>query len=112
MEATIRAFIRHYNERNGGTILLTSHYMDDVAALCPRVIVIDRGRLSHDGGLDELVRRSSGDMTQPPFPVNDRRERSANFTAALEAATCPNDLVHGHPCVAERLKRQPEPTAW
>src|SRR5262249_3246636 len=31
--------------------------MDDVAALCPRVIVIDRGRLSYDGGLDDLVRR-------------------------------------------------------
>jgi ABC-2 type transport system ATP-binding protein len=33
--------------------------MDDVAALCPRVIVIDKGRLSYDGGLDDLVRRVS-----------------------------------------------------
>ncbi len=57
MQATIRAFIRRYNERSGATILLTSHYMDDVAALCPRVIVIDKGRLSYDGGLDALVRR-------------------------------------------------------
>jgi ABC-2 type transport system ATP-binding protein len=57
MQATIRTFIRHYNERNGATILLTSHYMDDVAALCPRVVVIDKGTLSYDGRLDELVRR-------------------------------------------------------
>ncbi len=57
MQAAIRAFIRRYNERSGATILLTSHYMDDVAALCPRVIVIDKGRLSYDGTLDELVRR-------------------------------------------------------
>ena len=57
MQAAIRAFIKRYNERSGATILLTSHYMDDVAALCPRVIVIDRGQLSYDGGLDALVHR-------------------------------------------------------
>jgi viologen exporter family transport system ATP-binding protein len=57
MQAVIRAFIRRYNELRGATILLTSHYMDDVAALCPRVIVIDKGKLSYDGGLDALVRR-------------------------------------------------------
>ncbi len=56
MQATIRAFIRQYNERYGATLILTSHYMDDVAALCPRVVVIDRGKLSYDGGLEELVR--------------------------------------------------------
>jgi len=57
MQAAIRGFIQSYNERSGATILLTSHYMDDVAALCPRVVVIDLGRLSYDGRLDELVRR-------------------------------------------------------
>ncbi|MGO8968615.1 MAG: ATP-binding cassette domain-containing protein [Myxococcaceae bacterium] len=57
MQATIRSFIRRYNEETGATLLLTSHYMDDVAALCPRVIVIDKGTLSYDGGLEALVRR-------------------------------------------------------
>jgi ABC-2 type transport system ATP-binding protein len=38
-------------------VLLTSHYMDDVTALCPRVIVIDHGRLTYDGDLQALVRR-------------------------------------------------------
>ena len=57
MQATMREFIRSYNERHGATVLLTSHYMADVAALCPRVIVIGQGRLLHDGALDALVRR-------------------------------------------------------
>jgi ABC-2 type transport system ATP-binding protein len=57
MQATIRDFIKRYNERHEATILLTSHDMDDVAALCPRVIVIDRGRLSYDGALETLVRQ-------------------------------------------------------
>ncbi|HYO53760.1 ATP-binding cassette domain-containing protein [Archangium sp.] len=57
MQATMRTFIKSYNERHGATLILTSHYMDDVAALCPRVIVIDKGQLSYDGGLDALVQR-------------------------------------------------------
>jgi len=56
MQATIRAFIRRYNEEHGATLILTSHYMDDVAALCPRVVVIDQGRISYDGALEDLVR--------------------------------------------------------
>jgi ABC-2 type transport system ATP-binding protein len=57
MQATVRGFVRAYNERFGATVLLTSHYMDDVAALCPRVLVIDRGKLIYDGALGDLVRR-------------------------------------------------------
>ena len=57
MQATVRGFVRAYNERFGATVLLTSHYMEDVAALCPRVMVIDKGRLIYDGGLSDLVRR-------------------------------------------------------
>ena len=57
MQTTMRRFIREYNERYGATVLLTSHYMDDVAALCPRVIVIDHGKLTYDGGLEQLTHR-------------------------------------------------------
>jgi ABC-2 type transport system ATP-binding protein len=57
MQAKMRSFIRDYNERFGAAVLLTSHYMDDVVALCPRIVVIDRGRLIYDGDLRELVRR-------------------------------------------------------
>jgi ABC-2 type transport system ATP-binding protein len=57
MQAAMRDFIRSYNQRHGATVILTSHYMDDVVALCPRVIVIDGGTLIHDGDLKALVRR-------------------------------------------------------
>jgi ABC-2 type transport system ATP-binding protein len=57
MQAALRAFIRRYNERHGATVLLTSHYMDDVAAICPRILVIDQGKLTYDGTLAALVRR-------------------------------------------------------
>jgi ABC-2 type transport system ATP-binding protein len=57
MQAQLRDFIRRHNQATGATILLTSHYMADVAALCPRVIVIDKGRLVYDGDLKALARR-------------------------------------------------------
>jgi ABC-2 type transport system ATP-binding protein len=56
MQLAIRDFIRTYNERYEATVLLTSHYMEDVVALCPRVIVIDHGRIIHDGDLRQLVK--------------------------------------------------------
>jgi ABC-2 type transport system ATP-binding protein len=55
MQAAVRDFVRQYNERFGATLILTSHYMEDVHQLCPRVIVIDKGKLVHDGPLEELV---------------------------------------------------------
>jgi ABC-2 type transport system ATP-binding protein len=56
-QARIRAFLREYNRRTGATILLTSHYMADVTALCERIIMIHQGRLKYDGGITELSRR-------------------------------------------------------
>ena len=57
MQARIRAFVAEYNRRSGATILLTSHYMDDVVALCRRVIVIHHGVLLYDGALADLAER-------------------------------------------------------
>ncbi len=57
MQLRMREFVRSYNQRFGATVLLTSHYMDDVAALCKRVVVIDKGRVVYDGALDALARR-------------------------------------------------------
>jgi ABC-2 type transport system ATP-binding protein len=56
MQRRIRAFIAEYNRRTGATVLLTSHYMADVEALCRRVIVIHHGKLLFDGELAVLVR--------------------------------------------------------
>jgi len=57
MQRRIRAFITEYNRRFGATILLTSHYMNDVEALCKRVVVIHHGRLVFDGDLSVLVQQ-------------------------------------------------------
>ena len=57
MQVAVRDFVRRYNEEHDATLILTSHYMDDVAALCPRVIVIDKGVLGYDGSLEALVRQ-------------------------------------------------------
>jgi ABC-2 type transport system ATP-binding protein len=53
----LRAFIAEYNRRWGATILLTSHYMADVVELCPRVLLIQEGKLLYDGPLPELSAR-------------------------------------------------------
>lgn len=57
MQARVREFVAEYNRRYEATVLLTSHYMADVTALCRRVIVINRGRLLYDGNLQSLVER-------------------------------------------------------
>jgi len=60
MQRRIRKFIADYNKQEGATVLLTSHYMADVQALCKRVIVIHHGELLFDGQLSELVQQFTG----------------------------------------------------
>jgi ABC-2 type transport system ATP-binding protein len=55
MQKRIREFVAEYNRRYGATVLLTSHYMADVEALCRRVIVIHHGRILFDGALSALA---------------------------------------------------------
>jgi ABC-2 type transport system ATP-binding protein len=63
MQRRIRKFIAEYNQRFGATVLLTSHYMADVEALCRRVIVIHNGRLLFDGELSSLVQKFTSHKT-------------------------------------------------
>ena len=56
-QVRIREFLREYNKRTGATILLTSHYMADVTALCERIIIIHQGQLKYDGGINDLSRK-------------------------------------------------------
>ncbi len=63
MQRRIRAFLAEYNRVHGTTVLLTSHYMADVEALCSRILMIDHGRILFDGELQELVLRFSPHKT-------------------------------------------------
>ncbi|MDJ0756886.1 MAG: ATP-binding cassette domain-containing protein [Ardenticatenaceae bacterium] len=59
MQRRIREFVKTYNERYQATVMLTSHYMADIEALCRRVIVIHNGQILFDGALADLVKRYS-----------------------------------------------------
>lgn len=63
MQKRIRTFIAEYNKRYGATVLLTSHYMADVEALCKRIIVIHHGKLLFDGNLSQLAEKFSAFKT-------------------------------------------------
>ncbi len=56
----IQQFLRQYQELRRTTILLTSHYMKDVAALCRRAVIIAQGEIKYDGSLSGIVDRFSG----------------------------------------------------
>ena len=56
-QTAVRQFLRQYNEEQQASILLTSHYMADITALCPRVVVIHEGAILYDGSLEGVVQR-------------------------------------------------------
>jgi ABC-2 type transport system ATP-binding protein len=79
MQSVVQTFINSYNERHGATVILTSHYMDDVVAITPRVLVINHGKLTYDGSLVDLVHR-----TRPEKSVSLRFDGPVSL-AKLEA---------------------------
>jgi ABC-2 type transport system ATP-binding protein len=102
MQATVRDFVRRYNEQNGATLILTSHYMDDVEQLCPRVVVIDRGKIVYDGALVELVARTRPDKRivlrfARPVDARDLAElgKVVRHDAGLGVLQVPKDAVNG-----------------
>ncbi len=56
-QASVRQFLQTYNRQYGATVLLTSHYMADITALCKRVLLIHQGSLIYDGSLDGILDR-------------------------------------------------------
>ena len=57
MQKKMRSFIKDYNQEHGATILLTSHYMEDVAVLAQRTLIINHGHLIYEGSIEALVDR-------------------------------------------------------
>ena len=89
MQRRIRAFIAEYNRRFGATVLLTSHYMADVEALCRRVIVIHHGRLLFDGDLSDLVQKFTAHKTI----VVQLEDCAADLHAYGEVVSCEDGRV-------------------
>lgn len=56
-QVAVREFLKEYNRRHQATILLTSHYMADITALCERVLLVHQGSLIYDGSLEDLLSR-------------------------------------------------------
>ena len=56
-QKNIRNFIKKYNKESKTSIILTSHYMEDIKELCERVIIINFGKIIYDGKLDDLIKK-------------------------------------------------------
>ena len=59
MQVNMREFIRTYNEQFGATLILTSHYMDDISSLADRLLLISQGEIVYDGTVESLVEKQS-----------------------------------------------------
>jgi len=123
MQLRLRRFLAEYNRRRGATMMLTSHYMADVTTLCPRVILIDKGKLLYDGELSGLAERmapfklikltvddsrelSAADVNNSLIPMGNRgtvlEHDERNFTLRVEksqAAAVISHLLHELPII-------------
>lgn len=81
----IQQFLKQYQQQRKVTILLTSHYMKDVAALCKRVVIIAHGQIMYDGSLVGIVDRfSSHKVLSLQFAVNQMPSDLSRFGEVLE----------------------------
>jgi ABC-2 type transport system ATP-binding protein len=129
-QGRIRTFLQEYNRRTGATILLTSHYMADVTALCERILIIHHGQLKYDGGITELSRRiapfkligvalrddSAGDLSRygTPLPnengdgkqlIQVQADEVAAITARLLSDLPVQDLTIEDPPIEDVIER-------
>jgi ABC-2 type transport system ATP-binding protein len=112
MQKRIRSFVATYNERFGATVLLTSHYMADVEALCKRVIVIHHGRLLFDGRLDALTDKFGAYKTIGAVLANGEtvsmqvpRDQTSSATARLLAENEVHDLTVEDPPIEDVIEQ-------
>ena len=125
-----RDFMRRFNRERGVTVILTTHDMDDVEALCDRVMVISGGRILSDGGLDELrakvanerrlsvtLENAGADVSDPNATVVEREGNrvllrfdpddvsAADLIARIAACHPVRDLFVEHPPIEETIAR-------
>lgn len=120
-KAKVREFLRTVNAERGTTVLLTTHDLTDIEQLCPRVMVIDHGRLVHDGGLDALHADGGSERTlivdlereMPPIEIPGARTERVEgprqwlaFPAAASAAPLVAAIAAAYP-LADLSVREP-----
>ncbi len=88
----IRDFIRKYNRKKKTTIILTSHYMDDIKELCKRVLIIDKGVLIYDGDLERLVDKHTPYKIIKIFPQKDKIKKK-DLTGLGEITVFSSSLI-------------------
>jgi ABC-2 type transport system ATP-binding protein len=103
-QVTIQQCLREYHARRGVTMLLTSHYMRDVEALCQRVLVITHGRLVYDGELSGLTERfGHAKLVRLEFAEGSAPEDLGRFGEVIRREGPSVDLKVDRPRVAEVL---------
>ncbi|MFO7171812.1 MAG: ATP-binding cassette domain-containing protein [Bacillota bacterium] len=95
----IREFLREVNRRYGTTILLTTHDLSDIEALCPRVVLLHQGRILYDGALADLRRREARGRTlrlsfREPVPPERVQAALAGIPCSVESQGEAECLVH------------------
>ncbi|WP_042204441.1 ABC transporter ATP-binding protein [Paenibacillus camerounensis] len=95
VKSEIRDFLKDMNREHGTTILLTTHDLQDIEALCSRVIMLDDGRIIYDGGLEELKQRwGTGREVQFQFGAATKLAQLTQWTEGLPVSwTAENDLA-------------------
>ncbi len=100
----IQTFLRHYQQMRQMTVLLTSHYMKDVAALCRRVVIIAHGQIMYDGSLSGIIDRFSGHkVITLVFPGDTVPRGLARFGVVLEEQAPKVKLRVDRQVIAESL---------
>lgn len=94
VKSEIREFLKDMNREHGTTILLTTHDLQDIEALCSRVIMLDDGRIIYDGGLEDLKQRwGTGREVQFQFGTATKLQQLTGWTDGMPVTwTAENEL--------------------
>jgi ABC-2 type transport system ATP-binding protein len=111
-QKTIRDFLKTYNRETKATILLTSHYMEDIRQLCKRVVIIDHGNIIYDGAYSTLVTKyATQKIVDLSFTKHVKKADLVHFGSIIEydktSVRIGIDRAKGTKAIAEMLNKLP-----
>ncbi|MDP2656048.1 MAG: ATP-binding cassette domain-containing protein [bacterium] len=99
-QKNIRDFIKKYNQEKKTTIILTSHYMEDIKELCKRVIIINLGKIIYDGALDDLIQKyATHKLLKVIFNENGVKRKEIEKFGEIDA-------FHPHVCIIKTARSE------